>query len=143
MRQTVLIADGDGELCELYRRFLTDRGYEVETSSDGLDCMRMLRQLAPAALVLDLELHWGGGDGVLGCMREENPTRGIPVILTATAACDHDSAEIIEVPVVDYLPKPFALSALLEKIRSAIAETGRREPSKQHRASSYSELFIG
>lgn len=44
MNQTVLIADSDAELCELYRCFLTERGYEVETSSDGLDCMRKLRQ---------------------------------------------------------------------------------------------------
>ena len=39
MKQRLLIADRDAELCELYRRFLTERGYEVETSTDGLDCL--------------------------------------------------------------------------------------------------------
>ena len=56
MKQTLLIADGDAELCDLYRRFLAERGYEVGSSSNGLDCLRKLRQVTPAALVLDLEL---------------------------------------------------------------------------------------
>ena len=30
MKQTMLIADGDGELCELYRKFAVARGYEVK-----------------------------------------------------------------------------------------------------------------
>ena len=72
MKQALLIADRDAELCDVYRRFLTDRGYEVETSSDGLDCLRKLRQVTPAVLVLDLELLWGGGDGVLAWLREES-----------------------------------------------------------------------
>jgi DNA-binding NtrC family response regulator len=143
MKQTLLIADGDAELCDLYQRFLTDRGYEVETSSDGLDCLRMLHQMTPAALVLDRELLWGGGDGVLAWLREESPTHGIPVILTATAGYPQEFTEFIEPPVADYLPKPFALTALLESVRSAVAKKGRSEPSNLHRIPVYSELFIG
>ena len=85
MKQRLLIADRDAELCEVYRRFLTERGYEVETSTDGLDCLAKLRQVTPAVLVLDLELLWGGGDGVLAWLREERPAPRIPVLLTATA----------------------------------------------------------
>jgi DNA-binding response OmpR family regulator len=141
MIQTLLIADGDAELCDLYRRFLAERGYEVETSSDGLDCLRKLRQLTPAAFVLDLELHWGGGDGVLAWLREENLTHGIPVILTTTAGCPHDLADFSEPPVVECLPKPFALAALLESVRSAVATKAQGERSNPNRV--YSELFFG
>ncbi len=60
MKNRLLIADRNGESCEVYRRFLTERGYEVETSTDGLDCLAKLRQVRPVVLVLDLELLWGG-----------------------------------------------------------------------------------
>jgi len=133
MKQRLLIADRDAERCEVYRRFLTERGYEVEISTDGLDCLAKLRQVTPAVLVLDLELLWGGGDGVLAWLREESPAPRIPVLLTATAAGPPDMAEINEPPVVDYLPKPFALAGLLERIRSAVAKQGRREPSNRDR----------
>ena len=141
LAQSLLIADGDAVLCEFYRQFLTKRGYDVETSSDGLDCLRKLRQVTPAAIVLDLELRWGGGDGILAWLREESPAHGIPVILTATAGYPQAFASFIEPPVVDYLPKPFALTALLEKVRSAFAIKIPREPSYRHRVSP--EFFIG
>ncbi len=143
MKQRLLIADRDAGLCEVFRRFLTERGYDVETSTDGLDCLVKLLQVTPAVLVLDLELLWGGGDGVLAWLREESPAPRIPVLLTATAAALPDMAEFNEPPVVDYLPKPFALTVLLESVRSAVARRGRREPSSLNRVPRYSELFIG
>jgi len=133
MRQYLLIADRDADRCEVFRRFLTERGYEVETSTDGLGCVAKLRQVTPALLMLDLELLWGGGDGVLAWLREESPAPRFPVLLTAPAAGPPAMAAFNEPPVVDYLPRPFALAGLLERIRSAIAKKGRREPSNLDR----------
>lgn len=141
MKQTLLIADGDAELCDVYERFLTERGYEVETSSDGLDCLRKLRQVSPAVLVLDLELRWGGGDGVLAWLREENPTPATSVVLTTTA-CSPDGAERTEPPVVACLPKPFTLTALLTSVRAAVAN-GHEGARKASCVPASPELFIG
>jgi DNA-binding response OmpR family regulator len=141
MQQTLLIADGDAELCDLYRRYLAERGYAVETSSDALDCLSKLREWRPAALVLDMELPQGGDDCVLAWLRKENLSPEIPVILTATAGRPSYLAEFVDPPAVAYLPKPFTLTALLERIRSAVAKKPPREPSPRNRVST--ELFIG
>lgn len=129
MKHRLLIADGDAELCGLHQQFLSERGYHVEAAVDGLDCLTKLRQQTPAALVLDLELRWGGGDGVLDWIREESSMRGIPVILTATAGYPQSIAECNGLPVMAFLPKPFALTALLECVRSAVAKNGISQPS--------------
>jgi two-component system phosphate regulon response regulator PhoB len=121
MKPPLLIAEGNAELCDLYRKFIAGRGYAVETASDGLDCLAKLRRARPAALVLDLDLRWGGGDGVLAWLREEQTTNGLAVILTATTRYLQDVDEILEPPVVRFLPKPFSLTALLESVRSAVA----------------------
>jgi DNA-binding NtrC family response regulator len=131
MKQTLLIANGDGALCDIYRRFLVECGYAVETSSDGLNCLRKLRQAKPAVLVLDMELRWGGGDGVLAWLREESPAHGIPVILTATAGYPRDFSGSVEPPVVDFLPEPYALRALLESVRFAVANEQKRGAAKR------------
>jgi len=142
MKQRLLIADSDAELCDLYGRFLTERGYEVETSSNGLDCLASLRQVMPEVLVLDLELLWGGGDGVLALLQQVSPTHGIAVILTATAGYPKNFAEFIEPTIMDSLLKPFTLTALLEKVRSAVAKNERRDASSQNRVQADSALFI-
>ena len=74
-----------------------------------------------------------GGDGVLAWLREENPTPEVSVVLTATACPPPDLADRSAPPVVGYLPKPFALTALLESVRSAVARRGPREPSNLNR----------
>ena len=142
MRPTLLIAESDAELRAIYQRFLSERGYDVDTVSDGLDCLEKLRRLNPAALVLDLELRWGGGDGVLAWLREDGIRFGLPVILTATAGYAQPVADSIQPPVVEYLPKPFGLTALLKGVRTAVAKRGREEPFNPNGGAS-SEYFIG
>jgi DNA-binding response OmpR family regulator len=121
MKPTLLLAEGDAELCDVYRRFLTEHDYEVETAPDGLGCLEKLRRVMPAVLVLDRGLRWGGGDGVLAWLREQGVTSRVRVVLTATTGCPQDSAIFSEPPVVDHLLKPFALTTLLRSVRAAAA----------------------
>lgn len=141
MKPILLIADSDAELCDLYRHFLGREGYDVAVASDGLGCLEKLRRVRPAALVLDLGLHWGGADGVLAWLREEGA--GVAVVLTATGGYPSRLAEALAPPVVRFLPKPFALTALLETVRAAVARTGRPGPFDRARAAPCSELYIG
>lgn len=108
---TLLFADADRELREIYPSLLSHKGFVVETAGDGLECLAKLRQFMPDLLILDLELPWGGGDGVLGVMREDPRLQAVRVVLTSTAAGNLDS--VTSPPVVLTLPKPFPLSALL------------------------------
>ena len=143
MKPILLIAESDAELRDAYRRLLAGHGFDVETAADGLDCLEKLRRLAPEVLVLDPELRWGGGDGLLARLREERATSGVSVVLTAMAGNPPDVAGDIEPPVVQFLPKPFSLAALLESVRGLMARTGREAPFNAKRVSPAHDLFIG
>ena len=143
MKPTLLIAESDAELRDACRRFLTGCGYDVDTAADGLDCLEKLRRLAPVVLVLDRELRWGEADGVLAWLRDESTTSGVSVVLTTTAGCTPDVAVDIEPPVVQVLPKPFRLTALLESVRGLIASEGHEGSFHWDRASASPVLFIG
>jgi two-component system response regulator AtoC len=127
MKPILLVAEEDAELRQIYARYLTGRGYRVETAADGLECLEKLRRLMPAVLVLDRQLCWGGADGVLAWLREQNARAGVSVVLTAMAGRPADGLSDIQPPVVKLLPKPFALTALLECVRAAAADHSRRE----------------
>jgi DNA-binding response OmpR family regulator len=128
MKPTLLIAEGDSDLRDIYRRFLAERGYDVQTAVDGLDCLDKMRRRMPAVLVLDRELLWGGAEGVLAWLREQDGTAAVPVVLTATAGCPQASAGQLRLPVVNCLAKPFTLAALAESVRTAGAGSSREEP---------------
>jgi DNA-binding response OmpR family regulator len=77
-----LIADHDPLLREECRRCLAARGHDVETAADALQCIEQLRATSPSVLVLDPEILWGGGDGVLEWLQDEEPIVRVTVVLT-------------------------------------------------------------
>jgi DNA-binding response OmpR family regulator len=143
VKHIVLIADRDAELGEVYGRFLARQGYAVETAAHGIECLDKLRRTTPSALVLDLELLWGGADGVLSYVREDRELANLPVILTATAARTAVSGADLASPAVAFCPKPFSLAALLETVRSAIARKLDGELSIRDGALTHSEMYLG
>ena len=76
-------------------------------------------------------------------LRGESLMNGVSVILTAPAAYPKTRDDFRLARVVDYLPKPFALTALLASVRSALPKMGQREPSHRMGMRTDSELFIG
>lgn len=116
---TVLIADADQDLCNLYHQFFAQHGWRVHTTGTGLDCLLRLGKCVPHLLIIDSQLPWGGADGVLAVIREDSDLAGVPVVVTAAAADGAAVAGLVSPPVVHTLAKPFALSALLDIVRSA------------------------
>jgi two-component system response regulator MprA len=121
MRHRLLIADGDRELSEVYRRFFSYQGYEVETADGGVECLAKLRTRPDTYVILDLEIPWGGGEGVLACLREEFDSHSHPIVVVSSRPCFDKGPERSQRQVVGYFEKPFRLSALLDCFRSAAA----------------------
>ena len=121
---TVLIAEADRDLRDAYVRFLAGLGFEVDTATDGLECLSKLRRILPDGLILDLELLWGGGEGVLAILREDNHLLYKQVVLTSAAASGHVLNSLAFSFGVRALTKPFPLSELLES--SAIVPSGEK-----------------
>jgi DNA-binding response OmpR family regulator len=121
----LLIAEADEDLLEMHRRFLARNGYEVETASGGLECLTKLRRLVPDVLILDLELLWGGGAGVLALLHEDFPTQSVPVVLLTGGLSHRTLCGPAAPPAVQCLRKPFRLPELLAIVRSAAAQAGQ------------------
>lgn len=120
MGRRVLIADADAVWLEVCERCFVERGFTVETARDGLECMASLRQGGrPDALIIEIDMPWGGGDGVLACLTDE----AIPVNHGSVIATGHALPQILSertgVPISCCLQKPFHVDALLNLVRRA------------------------
>jgi DNA-binding response OmpR family regulator len=104
----VLIADADQELLRLYSWSLGKRGFQVETACDGLDCVAKLRAFRPHVLVLDPNLPWGAGEGVLAMMYEDLNVPFVPVLALATCYPEDGVFCIGSFPVAGYSVKPLS-----------------------------------
>src|SRR5262249_3160286 len=102
MTRTLLVAEPDEMLTDLYTRYFAVHGYTVESVSGGVECVVRLRQSAPDVLLLNMELPWGGGDGVLAQIREEFEHASAPTVIVTS-----DESEPAQPPVVKCFQKPF------------------------------------
>lgn len=114
----LLIASSDATMCDIYERFFSGEGYEVEVVRDGLQCLNAARARVPDVLILEYELPWGGGAGVLARLREETRLASVDVVLVTC----YDSDEVHEhepsPPVRGCLRKPFLMRDLSKLVRS-------------------------
>jgi CheY-like chemotaxis protein len=113
---SILHADGDSELRDIHADFLASQGFEIHSAAGGVDCVEKLREFNPHLLILDCEIPWGGGAGVLDVMREDPRLRTIPVVLTSAVSSTEALNDIVSPPVVRALAKPYRLAALLKAL---------------------------
>ncbi|MGE5193466.1 MAG: hypothetical protein ACM3U2_13310 [Deltaproteobacteria bacterium] len=120
MKSRLLATDPDPLLRGIYRAYFPHFGFEVVTAGDGLECVGLLREFAPDALILSLELLWGGGDGVLSFVREQSQLQPIAVVLTTDGLSLAKATKHLVPPVVRLLEKPLRLRDLRAGVEAAL-----------------------
>jgi DNA-binding NtrC family response regulator len=116
----ILLADPDDRLLATHRTYLAQNGYLVAACSDALQCADLLRSFRPDLLVLDPDLPWGQGEGVLSLMADGD-LPAVPVVVLTRGPCPEGLAPAGRYPVWSVLAKPVPPGRLADNIRWAFA----------------------
>ena len=84
----VLVIDDDPKIRLVYERALTAGGYAVVSAASADEALRLLDEVHPAAILLDLKMPFVNGAGFLFRLREHAEGRGIPVAVVTGASLD-------------------------------------------------------
>jgi len=121
MRNKILIADDDVELCELLREFFESEDFSVRLAHDGLSGLEAARQPGLDLVVLDIMMPQMNGLDVLRELRKESR---VPVIMLTARGDDLDRILGLELGADDYVPKPCNPRELLARIRAVMRRAG-------------------
>jgi two-component system nitrogen regulation response regulator GlnG len=127
---TILIVDDDRATRHLLRTCLTEEGFRVCEAASVRSCRRLLRQVHPAIVVLDLVLPDGDGLGILKEIRSEHSR--IPVVLISSGGSTGALIDAARLGARDYLTKPLDLGKLRRVIGGVVAALPDPEPSGPH-----------
>jgi DNA-binding response OmpR family regulator len=122
----ILVVDDDVKTVELVKLYLKRDGYKVLTAFDGLEALRMARELHPNLIVLDLMLP--GMDGLQICrtLRDESD---VPIIMLTARVTDQDKLTGLDTGADDYIIKPFSPRELAARVRAVLRRLpGERGP---------------
>ena len=128
----ILTVDDDKAITELTAMLLRTHGFDVITTNTARDAIRMVRELKPQAVLLDMMMPEMDGSQICRAIREFSR---VPIIMLS-ALNDPDSvAGALDSGADDYLVKPVPSDVLSAHLTRLIKRTGRLMPSEAHSAS--------
>jgi DNA-binding response OmpR family regulator len=116
----VLVVEDDLKIADLVRLYLERAGYDVAVATDGFAGLRLMRQLNPALIVLDLMLPGVDGHTVARIAREET---AVPIVMLTALGSWRQRVSGLDAGADDYVAKPFAPAELVARVRSVLRRT--------------------
>ena len=74
-------------------RFLEQRGYAVETASNGAEALEVLGRVQPALIVTDMVMPKMSGSELISALKSKPETAAVPIIIVAYKAGGLDQTE--------------------------------------------------
>ena len=134
-KATVLSIEDEADIQELVTYNLEREGFAVLTSADGEAGLALARQENPDLILLDLMLP--GMDGLEVCqqLKNDDNTRGIPVIMVSAKGEESDVVLGLGMGADDYVPKPFRPRELIARVKAHLRRGRSRTEQSQDRIS--------
>lgn len=121
-RPVLLVAEDDEDILALLLFGLERAGYEVIVARNGEEALARFGERAPDLLLLDVTMPRLDGLEVTRRVRAAaGASRRTPIILLTAQAQRPEVARGLAAGADDYVPKPFSLRELRERIEAALA----------------------
>ncbi len=116
MAKKILIIEADPTALRLTEYTLKQRGYQVITTSNGLEGIITAQKEAPDLIILDVMLPGVDGYEVCKRLRAGIQTAEIPILIISGKAREEDIAIGFKAGANDYLPKPATPSNIIARV---------------------------
>jgi len=124
---TILLAEDDIILAELYTDRLRQEGFTVIHVSNGEDALKAVRETPPHLIILDVMMPKMNGLDVLKALKEDPETNHIPVIIVTALVQEIEKVNKMMNPADAYIVKSEVLPAeIIEEVkrRLEVEESG-------------------
>jgi len=132
----LLFAEDDRDISKAVKTLLERSGYSVDVVFNGQDAIEYIESGEYDGVILDWMMPKRSGIEVLTQMRAKGFSAPV-LMLTARDAVD-DRVEGLDSGADDYLPKPFAASELLARIRAML----RRKVDYKHDVIKFADIEL-
>jgi putative two-component system response regulator len=113
----ILIVDDDAMALEMLRHALTRAGHEVETASNGLEALEVLRKGTCRLVISDWTMPEMDGVELCRRIRAADSSGYVYVILLTARNSQQDTVEGLSAGADDFMPKPFNPTELMLRVR--------------------------
>ncbi len=125
MAVNILVVEDEPAIQELIAVNLEHAGHHVIRTRDAEGALGIVKNALPDLLLIDWMLPGMSGIALARQMRQDERTRGIPIILLTARSDEQDKVAGLEAGADDYVTKPFSPRELMARIKAVLR---RRAP---------------
>ena len=117
-RKKILCVDDSATILMMERMILSKGPYDLVTASDGEEAVNKALVERPDLILMDIVMPRMNGFDACRRLRQEEATRGTPVIMVTTRGEVQNMENGFESGCNDYVTKPINATELLTKLRN-------------------------
>ena len=108
--QKILVVDDERDICDFVKNFFNERGYNVNTASNGDDALSIVKGDRPDLVLLDIKMN--GMDGIAVLKHIKNIDKTIRVVMVTALEDQEKMDEACRLGACEYITKPLMLDNL-------------------------------
>lgn len=120
MNKRILLIEDNEQNRYLVTFLLQARGWEVVHAADGRAGLALAGEIAPALILLDIQLPGMDGYAVARALRANPKLAGIPVVAVTSYAMSGDRERCIEAGCTGYLEKPIDPQTFVAEVEAML-----------------------
>ncbi len=120
----ILLAEDDAVNRTVIIRMLKERGYKVDTASNGLEVLELLSRNRYNLILMDIHMPEMDGIQTANLIRErEGGDHHTPIIAITAHALQGDRERFLELGMDEYIPKPIKMEEMYRVIEDVFVRT--------------------
>ena len=122
----ILVVDDEKDILTLVTKRLEQNGYQVVVAWDGLEGLEKAEKERPDLVLVDVSMPRMNGYQMVQLFRQYESLRELPVVVITASRQKDEAAWRVQVGVEHFILKPFEPKELLDKVREALREKGKK-----------------
>ena len=139
MKQSILIAEDDGDIRDLLKLYLESEGFSVYEAENGIDALSAAEKENFSLAILDIMM--ADMDGITLCM-EIRKKSNLPIIMLSAKDQDMDKVLGLTAGADDYLAKPFNPIELVARVKAQLRRSKEFNHSEAKNVLEYLDLSM-
>lgn len=120
MDKKILVCDDEPYILLALTDAVETEGYDCITATDGEEALQLAKEEKPDLILLDIMMPGKDGYEVCQELKQDEETKGIPVIMLTAKSQEVDKKRGQEAGADDYITKPFRPSILRKKFKEIL-----------------------
>ena len=93
MPVVALVVDDSMVIRHTICRFLEQRGFAVESVSNGVEALDVLKRIRPGVVITDMKMPVMGGSELITALKSKPESADIPIVIVTSRSCGYDCNE--------------------------------------------------